>query len=98
MAESALRGDKEAIDIGLVAFDFSNIMKIDFRDGFGAAGRLAFAARQCGIDIVERVTAVIPDSSHQLVLMFKSPMEPRVVRDNDGNLRFWSTASDTTGT
>lgn len=95
MAELAMQvGDKEAIDLGLVAFDLSNIMNVDFRDAFGSVGTLAFAARRCGVDIVDRAKALIPDTSDQLLLIFQHPKEPRTLTDSKGNLVFRNTGAD----
>jgi hypothetical protein len=91
MAELAMqRKDGQALDLGLVAFDLSNIIGVDFRDAFGAISQLAFAANQCGVEPVDRATAVIPDLSPQLLEMFKHPRPARVTRDSHGNVVFWN--------
>jgi hypothetical protein len=81
--------NKDALDLGLVAFDLSNIMTLDPRDAFAPIGRLAFAAKECDVDLIERATAIISDMSPQLMQVIKNPKPPRVVRDDEGNLMFW---------
>jgi hypothetical protein len=82
------RGDKEAIDLGLAAFDLSNIMLIDPRDAFGPIGRLAFAAEQCDVDLLDRATVIIGGISPQLMQVFTGPKPAQVERDAEGNLCF----------
>ncbi len=84
------RKDVDALDRGLVALDLSNIMKIDFRDAIGYVARLAFAANRCGVELVGRGLAVIPEVSPKLLELLQNPGVPRVTRDGDGNLVFWS--------
>jgi hypothetical protein len=96
MAELAMQqGDKEALDLGLVALDLSNIMKVDFRDAGGAASRLAFAAERCGINVIDRAQAMIPDISPQLLLFLQHRKPPRVELDGEGKLIFWNPWSKT---
>ena len=73
---AAQKKDKEALDLGLVAFDLSNIMRIDFRDAYIPVARLAFAATECGVRPADRASVVIPDISPRLVEMFtyKQPL------------------------
>jgi len=82
--------DKAALDLAVVAFDLSDIMRIDYRDAFGHVGRLAFAAKECGVDLMERVRALVHDISPRLMDMLAAPRFPRVVRDSEGNMVFWN--------
>jgi hypothetical protein len=82
--------DKEALDIGLVALDLSSVMKVDYRDAMGPASVLAFAAKECGVDIVERAKVMIPDISPQLTLFLAEPGQPKLARDGEGRLIFWN--------
>ena len=85
--------DKECLDLAVVAFDLGNTMEIDFRDAYGSIAQLAFAATECGVDLVSRAQAVIFDISPQLIEMLKQPLPPRLARDDDDNLVFrnpWS--------
>jgi hypothetical protein len=88
--------DVRAIDLGLVAFDLSNVMRVgDLRDTFGPIAQLAYAARECGVSIVDRAVLIIPDISPQLMLGLEHPRTPRVTRGDDGKLVFrnpWSTS------
>jgi len=51
--------DKAALDLAVIAFDLSDIMRIDYRDAFGHVGQLAFAAKECGVDLIDRVRALV---------------------------------------
>lgn len=82
--------DKDALDCALIALDLSNIMKVDYRDAFHHVSQLAFAANECGVDIVAQVTTLIPDASPRLLEMFSHPAPARIVRDTEGHLTFWS--------
>lgn len=91
MAQSAIQLRKpEAVDQGILAFDISNIAQRDWRDAVEPAGRLALAAKECGVDIVGRAKALIDDIAPQILSMFEHPKEPRVTRDSAGNLVFSS--------
>ena len=87
--------DARTIDLGLVAFDLSNVMRVgDLRDTFGPIAQLAYAAKECGVSIVDRAVGIIPDMSPELRLFFEQPRIPRVTRDDQGNPIFhnpWST-------
>jgi len=76
--------DKAAIDLGLAAFDLSNVIHIDPREAFGPISRLAFAATQCGVDLPNRATAVIRHISPNLKQMLENPSVPRVLRNEQG--------------
>jgi hypothetical protein len=86
---AAQKKDKEALDLGLVAFDLSNIMRIDFRDAGIPVARLAFSATECGVRPVDRASVVIPDISPRLLKML-SYEQPAIVliRDRAGNTAF----------
>jgi hypothetical protein len=89
MAQSAIQLRKpEAIDQGILAFDLSNISERDWRDAIEPAARLAYAAKECDIDIVARVKALIVDISPRILSMFEEPKHPRVTRDAAGTLIF----------
>jgi len=91
MAELSMqRKDPLALDLGLAAVDLSRIMEIDPRDVFGIAGNLAYGAHRCGVDVLTRARAVIPDISNQLLIALESPLAPRILEDSEGNLTFWS--------
>lgn len=80
----------ESLDIALVAFDLSDIMRVDFRDAFGHISQLAAASKACGIDLVEHAVAVIPVISPRLMGMLNDPGEARIMRDSKGKPVFWS--------
>jgi hypothetical protein len=82
------RLEKEAIDLGLAAFDLSNIMQIDPRDAFAPVGRLVFAAKLCDVDLLERAKAIFNDISPQLMKIIANPRPAQVARDAKGNLIF----------
>jgi hypothetical protein len=82
--------DLSAVDLGLAAVDLSRIMLIDFREVFGIAGELAFAAHRCDVDVLDRARVVIPDISNQLLIALETPLAPRVLEDLEGNLTFWN--------
>jgi hypothetical protein len=81
--------DEGALDLGLLAFDLSDIMRIDFRDAFGHVAQLAFAATECGLRPEDRARAVIPDISARFLDMLSHSKPPKVVQDSEGKLVFW---------
>lgn len=83
------RKDREALDIGILAFDLSNIMDVDFRDAFGSISQLAFAASECGVQLADRMPEVVGKVSSRLLKMLIDPKPARVTRDERGNLVFW---------
>jgi len=80
--------NEEALDLGLVALDLSNIMQIDFRDAFTHVAQLAFAAVECGVNPAAHALSVIPEISAQLLEMFGHFKPPRVTRNSQGDLIF----------
>lgn len=84
------RKDKEVLDLGLVALDLSNAVNVNSRDVLGQIAQLAFAAKECGVEIPDRATAVLPEFSPQLLEMLKHPGLVRVVRDKQGKRVFWN--------
>jgi hypothetical protein len=97
MATLAMQArDTESLDIGLTALDISNIVDIDSRDAYGAIGRLAFAAKRCDVSLADRAKLTIPNASLRLLELFEHPKQPRVTRDQSGNLVFWSAWSNAT--
>jgi hypothetical protein len=82
--------DIGAIDVGIAALDLSNIMNIDYRDAFGPASVLSYAAKQCGIDVVHRARTLLPEISSELIELLSRPKQPRLARDVDGNVVFWN--------
>jgi hypothetical protein len=83
------RKDVGSLDLALLAFDLSNIMRIDFRDAFTHVAQLAFAATECGVKLDDHARTIIPDISSQLLEMFGHSKPPRVRRDSEGKLIFW---------
>jgi hypothetical protein len=84
------RKDKEAVDLGLVALDLSNAVNVNSRDVLGQIAQLAFAAKECGVEVSDRAAAVVPEFSPQLLEMLKHPGLVRVVQDKQGKRVFWS--------
>jgi hypothetical protein len=81
--------DKEALDLGLAAFDLSNIMEIDFRDSFSHVAQLALAATECGVKPEDHARVIIPDISPQLLNMLGHSKPPRIIQDTEGRPVFW---------
>jgi hypothetical protein len=83
MAKLAMRQkDRERVDLGLIALDLSNIANVDWRDALAPASQLAFAAKQCNIDVVDRARKVIPDLPSILEEMLKHPKVPHLTKEH----------------
>jgi hypothetical protein len=87
------RKDKDLVDSGLVALDLSNVVNVDTREAAAHVAQLAFSAKECGVMLVDRATAVISEVSPQLLEMMKNPGLVRIVRDKQGRRVFWSAAA-----
>lgn len=90
------RKDKELVDSGLVALDLSNAVNVDPREAAAHVAQLAFSAKECGVGLIERAKAVIPNVSGQLHEMMKNPSLVRIVRDKQGRRVFWSATAGST--
>jgi hypothetical protein len=89
MAIVALRAnDKSALTDGVIALHLSRITEVDFRDAYEPVARLAFCAKQLGIDLAEWSLAVCPEISSTLVKFMRNPGPVNVGPDADGNLSF----------
>ena len=69
-----------------------NIANTDFRDSLGAIARLAYAAKQCELELAEYTVAICPDLSPKLMERIRKPGPVNVGPDADGNLVFKRTA------
>lgn len=78
--------DAVALDLALVALDFSNAISRDWRDIYTLISRMVSAAGRCSVNLTDRTKAVIPDAPPELlqVIGFAKPAE--VDSDSEGKL------------
>ena len=87
------RKDKDSLDSGLVALDLSNALNVDPREAAAHVAKLAFSAKECGVVLMDRATAVLTEISPPLLEMMKNPGLVRIVRDKQGRRVFWTAAA-----
>ena len=80
--------DREALANGILALILSKTAEVDYRDAYKPIAKLAYAARQCGVDLAEYSMETCPETPVALIGFMRKPGPVKVGPDADGNLVF----------
>ena len=83
--------DNDALTLGVVALLLANDR--DGRDLWVLIARLAFAAKECGLELADYAMLVCPEVSPKIMQLLRNPVPVTVAPNAKGDLVFQRTAA-----